>query len=182
MQLVFPYTPSYHRHIELSDEVVRKIEGSQKVAKKIERLKNKTSKDGESNGVRKGNSDDDSDESDDDGDEEENVADSRDRECGDESIDYNSSFSSNRSPDSCNGNGNSTPRSESSTEKSCRKHNSGEADSILSGCSCCCMCSCHHWSPHNKLSPVVGGKLDASCQTLSTGDIVITTVIFEENE
>lgn len=142
--------------MDITDEVKCKIEGSVKVAKKLERLSKKQEGDG-AQGSPNNNSDD----SENDSDEETAI---NERESDGEGEEF-PSLSSNQSHDLYNGNNGSlfSPCS----------------DSLLSNRSCC-SCSCH-MSSDDKLGRQVRTS-EAFVQTLSTGDIVITKVVFEENE
>ncbi|KAI1287470.1 piRNA biogenesis protein EXD1 [Halotydeus destructor] len=144
------------RYIDLTDEIKSKIDGCQKVAKKLDRLSKK--EEDMTNG--RDNSDN---ESDNESDDESNTINGRSSDV--EVEDYqHSSLSSNQSQDLFNGN-------TGSLFSPC-------SDSLLSSRSCC-SCSCH-MSGDEKGKEV--RTSEAFVQTLSTGDIVITKVIFEENE
>lgn len=146
-----------YRYIDLTDEVKCKIEGSQKVAKKLERL-NRKQEDGSAEGSP---NNDRSDESDNES-EDETTINGRN---SDPEVDEFPSLSSTQSQDIYNGNNGSlfSPCS----------------DSLLSNRSCC-SCSCHNAA--DGLGSREIRTSEAFAQTLSTGDIVITKVIFEENE
>lgn len=153
------------RYIDLTDEVKCKIEGSQKVAKKLERLnrKQEDTEDGSAGGspANECNSDNEN-ESDGDSDDDEATLHGRSHSEQD-AEELFPSISSTQSQDIYNGNNGSLL--------------SPCSDSLLSNRSCC-SCSCH---------TLADGTRDvrtseAFAQTLSTGDIVITKVVFEENE
>jgi len=133
------------RFIDLTDEIKAKIEGSQKVAKKLERLSRKQLE-GKDNNLNESNGSSDSDEN----------------EPEDErnDLDYEEyySFGSQQSQELTKVNNLFSP-----------------SDSFLSNPSCC-SCSCHNHAQiksHN--------TKDAFAQTLSTGDIAITKVYYQQN-
>lgn len=132
-----------------------KIEGSQKVAKKLERLSRKQ-EEGTSPNVD--NSDNDSDNESDD------ETPVNDRTNSDADGEEFPSLSSNQSQDVYNGNGNGSFFSPCS-------------DSLLSSRSCC-SCSCHTLNDERNGKEV--RTSDAFAQTLSTGDIVITKIAFQD--
>jgi exonuclease 3'-5' domain-containing protein 1 len=149
------------RYIDLTDEVKSKIEGSQKVAKKLERLSKK-----QEEGCSPNNDCSDND-SDNESDEETPI---NDRSHSDDNCEEFPSLSSTQSQDMYNGNGHNN-----SFFSPC-------SDSLLSSRSCC-SCSCH--ALNERIEEKNGREVrtcDAFAQTLSTGDVVITKVIFEEND
>jgi exonuclease 3'-5' domain-containing protein 1 len=178
------------RHIDLSEDIVKKIEGSAKVAKKIERLKQRAVKQEE------GYSDeDDSSKSD------KSSAHDHGNHCPSDgnsngaldSFECLSSLSSNRSEillQNLPQRASTRPSLVTSTDYS-----------LLSSCSAsCCPCVCHHQNlngntrstPGSSNNPSVTdsppspihftSKKHAFAQTLSTGDIVITKVAFGDIE
>ena len=143
----------------MTDEIRLKIEGSQKVAKKLERIDKKNTDSGgaplsvQSNDTNNNSSSDD--ESDRNSDIESDVEDSM---KSSEMNNYN------------------------------RNHVLSPSDSLVSNKSCCnCICHSNGSSQINGKQPVKdnsnrGPVCEASAQTLSTGDIVITKVYFPENQ
>lgn len=165
------------RYIELTDEERSKIEGSYKVAKKLERLRNRgTSND--SGSVHSGSGHAYSDDSS--GDENMDYEDYEKSE-NDNSLDSlihslgspNHSFYNIRiqSPDLFLANGNFDNLSGYWSP----------SGSLCSGKDQCCNCCCHKKSSPQQIKSC-SDLSDSSSQTLSTGDIVITKVFFEEKE
>lgn len=134
----------FRRFIDLTDEAKAKIEGSQKVAKKLNRLKKQEEGGSPSHDQSENDTDNDSDTIN------EQSADN------DDFVEF-PSMSSTQSHDNYTS-------------------NNGQLfspDSLLSSRSCC-SCACHIGHGRDITTA------DAFCQTLSTGDIVITKVVFDE--
>ncbi|XP_050737411.1 egalitarian protein homolog [Eriocheir sinensis] len=210
------------RYLELSDEEREKLEGSYKVAKKLERLQSKKERD---ESPDKNGEDEDDNSDDDDDDDREGVEDTE--------FPSLSSVGSGGSGGSgggllsprCNGEGEGDGYGSSpslttsmnmvdqvlSNEAMDRLEKIDRLEAILaaatqgSGTSspaaptsisppapCCCPChgatppnSFHHTTPQYSLGTAspqsTASRADASCQTLSTGDIVITKVFFPDS-
>ncbi|CAG2107595.1 unnamed protein product [Medioppia subpectinata] len=145
------------RYIDLTDEIRVKIEGSQKVAKKLERIDKKGLDSGTGSATVQSLDGNDS--------------------SSDEESDKNSDIDSDIEVE------------DSMKSAELNNYVFSPSDSLISNKSCCnCVC---HQNGSNELSPIKttannnhvnrGPVCEASVQTLSTGDIVITKVFFEEN-
>lgn len=184
------------RYIDLTDEIIKKIDSNQKVARKIERLLRK-----EGSGKDADHSD--SDEDDDDGRSNSNSSEndsntvekmtSSDFDTNDE---YSlSSLTSSTTPSltiSCGG----QKKGHERLKQLPTSHSSPSLALSLAKCCCSCHSSSHVEEDNLSMpsmstsaqmletsSPCAKPKTrDSVAQTLSTGDIVITKVIFDENE
>uniref|UniRef100_A0A1E1XLX2 Putative molting cycle collagen and cuticulin-based cuticle n=1 Tax=Amblyomma sculptum TaxID=1581419 RepID=A0A1E1XLX2_AMBSC len=147
------------RYMNLTEEECGRIDGNPKVARKLDRLRNRGTGGGTTAdvGVAAG---------DDDDEEEEEASDSE-----SESTDSDLPRSGDWSCDSLGGVGAVSP-SHSSEGKA---PTPVTANGHMSENSCCCYCCCGGGDCRRE-------GVEAACQTLSTGDIVITKVFFEEQE
>lgn len=158
----------YCRYIELNDEIRSKIEGPIKVAKKLERMEKKLADSGCSSFGQ------------DNGNENNNVISSSDNDSDVQSDDDDDNSSDSGHMTSPNNNNNNNFNGNAMVFS--------PSESLNSTQSCCqCSCQCHHQSHssfHISSSSIdkvnSNQSYDAFTQTLSTGDIVITKVYFEE--
>lgn len=188
------------RHVDLTDEEREKLEGSYKVARKLERLQTRSAAGGNRSNADSSETSPDFDDEEYDEEEEDEEEDELD---GDDEEEEELEFGSSDSPDFSYGGMRRSRRSSSpSFEDSIRivqeflanekfDHLAfGPDDVPNNGGNGVCFCSCHlsnrDSAPKESVAalskPQIKTMADAACQTLSTGDIVITKVYFEDKD
>lgn len=172
--------------------MVKKIDGSQKVARKIDRLKRKESNQQNHPDSDVDNPDDSNDEINSDNDDHTPTGPSE-RSSDFDAEDSLTSFGSNNDSNNYFNGNHAIHNNRYAGSQSIFSPVSTTSDSLLSSRSCC-GCLCHSGSNNNMIisnnssdssaNGSTGTKImvESFAQTLSTGDIVITKVVFEENE
>lgn len=162
------------RFIDMTDEIKAKVEGSHKVARKLERFSKKQDDTNEDNSANMSDSFSDDNNSDD----EQNNSDPFDHAYG--------SSESNQSQDYCESTLEKNNNTNGSNQLSTKSPNSFPFITTKSDCSTntlsCCSCSSHpsYYNGEKNIADSAKNFVDASIQTLSTGDVIITKVFLPD--